>query len=290
MEHRSLGRLGQMDSVLIYGGAALGKATQEEADHSISEALESGINHFDTAASYGDGQSELRLAPWMPRIRDNVFLSTKTKERTRESAKRGIQGSLERLGVDSVDLLQLHSVGDLETLDLLTAGGGALEAAIEAMEEGLTGAVGITGHGHRAPATHLEALRRYPFDTVMTPLNFVLGADEAYYEAYGALVAEVMRQGAGLMAIKAISRGPWGDQDRRYNTWYEPFDREERIDAAVAFVLSHGEITGLTTAGDVRLLPMIVRAAEKASSVTREEIEASLSQDEGYSSPFVSPF
>ena len=287
-----MGRLEQMDSVLIYGGAALGKVTQEEADRSIAYALEVGINHFDTAASYGDGQSELRLAPWMPRIRGNIFLSTKTKERTKEAARRGIHHSFERLGVDSVDLLQLHSVGDIETLNAVTGRDGALEAVIEAREEGMTRAIGITGHGHEAPATHLEALGRYPFDTVMTPLNFVLSTNEAYRRDYEALVAEVKRQDAGLVTIKTISKRNWqNDQERRYTTWYEPFDRREYINAAVAFALSHKEITGITTAADIHLLPMIVDAAEKAATMTHEEIEGTLSQAEDYSSPFISmPF
>src|SRR3712207_5382083 len=165
MERRRLGRLGRENGVLIFGGAALSGVGEEEADVAIRRALDAGVDHFDTAADYGD--SELHYGRWMPEIRDRIFLSTKTGDRRKDDARRSIESSLERLRVDSVDLLQLHAVGDLEDLDRATGPGGSLEAAIEAREEGLVGAIGITGHGHEAPATHLEALNRYPFDTVL---------------------------------------------------------------------------------------------------------------------------
>jgi aryl-alcohol dehydrogenase-like predicted oxidoreductase len=183
MEHRRLGRLGSENSVLIFGGAALAEATEE--DTAIQQALDAGVDHFDTAADYGD--SELQYGRWMPEIRDRIFLSTKTGLREKDAAKRQIQDSLERLRVDNVDLIQLHSVGDIEDLDRATGPGGSLEAAIEAKEEGLVGAIGITGHGNEAPATHLEALRRYPFETVLTPWNYILSTDEGYRADYEAL-------------------------------------------------------------------------------------------------------
>ena len=172
MEKRRLGRLGHQSSVLIYGAAALGEVSQDVADASIQEALDGGINHVDVAASYGE--AELRLGPWMPEIRDRIFLATKTGERRGEAAWAQINASLERLQTDRVDLLQLHSIGDRDELDRATGPDGALHAAVRAQEEGLVGAVGITGHGPEAAATHLEALRRHPFATVLTPLNPVL--------------------------------------------------------------------------------------------------------------------
>jgi predicted aldo/keto reductase-like oxidoreductase len=192
-----------------------------------------------------------------------------------------------------VDLLQLHAVGDLEDLDRATGPGGSLEAASEAKEEGLVGAIGITGHGNGAPATHLEALRRFPFDTVLTPWNYVLSKDEGYRADYVALVEEVKRQDAGLLIIKTISRRNWPEGDptsgQRYATWYEPFDRQEHVDAAVSWVLSHEEVTGLAMAGDVTLVPMLLRA--EGHRMSREEAEGVLSRAPGYSSPFVSvPF
>ena len=290
MERRRLGRLEQMDSVLVYGGAALAEVSQDEADRSIAAALEAGVNHFDTAAAYGD--SELRLAPWMPRIRDDIFLSTKTGDRGRDDAKRSIERSLERLGVERVDLLQLHEVGDLEQLDLVTESGGALEAAIEARDEGLVGAIGITGHGHEAPSTHLEALRRFTFDTVLSPWNFALSRDPAFSAAFDELVEEIRRQDAGLMTIKTVSRRNWpAGAEQRYATWYEPFDHQEHIDAALAFVLSHPAITGIAMVGDVGLMPMMLAAERRRGSLSREQIERALIEVEDYSSPFIAmPF
>ena len=172
MEQRRLGRLGHLSSVLVYGAAALAEVDQDTADASIAEALAAGINHIDVAAGYGD--AELRLRPWADRLGE-LFLATKTGERAADDAWRQINASLERLGVDHVDLIQLHAVGDLADLDRATGPGGALEAAVRARDEGLVGGIGITGHGHEAPATHREALRRFPFDTVLSPWNYVLG-------------------------------------------------------------------------------------------------------------------
>ena len=291
MQQRRLGRLGHESSVLIYGAAALAEVDQPTADASVQLALDAGINHFDVAASYGD--AELRLGPWMPTIRDRVLLATKTELRDRNEAWAQINRSLERLQTDHLDLIQIHSVGDLAELDRVTGPGGSLEAAVRAREEGLAGAVGITGHGHQAPATHLEALARFPFDTVLTPLNWVLGQDPAYLADYQALVAEVRAQEVGLMVIKTVSRRNWpeGPVEHSYGTWYEPFEDQERIGAAVAWVLSHPEVTGIATPGDVRLLPMLIQAEQRLSQTSRAEAEAVLARAPDYSSPFINiPF
>ena len=288
MEKRRLGRLEHQSSVLIYGAAALGEVSQDVADRSIREALDGGINHFDVAADYGD--AELRLGPWMSQIRDRIFLATKTGRRGRESAWQEIHASLHRMQTDHVDLLQLHAIGDLGELDPATGPDGALEAAIRAQEEGIVGAIGITGHGHGAPATHLEALRRYPFATVLTPLNPVLWRDESYRADYQALVEEVRRQDAGLMTIKTVSRRNWLDgADPSYTTWYEPYDDQARITAAVSWVLSHDEVTGIPTAGDVRLLGLLLEA--ERNRVSPDAAEQQLANDADYSSPFIAmPF
>ena len=286
MQQRRLGRLGHQSSVLIYGAAALAEVDQDTADASVRLALEAGINHFDVAASYGD--AELRLGPWMPRIRDRVFLATKTGLRGRDQAWAQINRSLERLQTDHVDLIQVHAVGDPEELDLVTRPGGSLEAVVRAREEGLAGAVGITGHGHDAPATHLEALARYPFDTVLSPLNWVLAQDPAYLAAYQALAAEVQAQDVGLMIIKSAARRNWPEPvEHGYGTWYEPFDDQERISAAVAWVLSHPEVTGIATPGDVRLLPLLIEAERRLPDTTPEQAAAALARAGDYSSPFI---
>lgn len=290
MEQRRLGRLGHESSVLIYGGAALSDVTQEVADASIDEALAAGINHFDTAAGYGD--SELRLGAVMPNIRDQIFLATKTGERHREAAWRQINKSLERLQTDHVDLLQLHAIGDRAELDAATGSDGALHAAIRAQEEGLTTAIGITGHGHEAPATHLEALKRYPFATVLTPLNPVLARDPEYLNAYEALVDEIEYQDAGLMIIKTVAKQNWPDPDvKTYTTWYEPFDQQHQITAAVAWVLDHREVTGLATPSDVRLLSLVINAEQERHTLDSDAAEGVLSAEPVYSSPFINmPF
>jgi aryl-alcohol dehydrogenase-like predicted oxidoreductase len=291
MEHRRLGRLGRENSVLIFGGAALSQVSEEEADRAISLALEVGVNHFDTAADYGD--SELHYGRWMPEIRDHIFLSTKSGERDGDEARRQIEASLERLRVDNVDLIQLHAVCDLEDLDRATRTGGALEAAIEARDEGLVGAVGITGHGHEAPATHLEALRRYPFETVLTPWSFILSTDDDYSRDFEALVEEIKRQDAGLMTIKTISRRNWPEgnplEGQRRATWYEPFEEQEHLDAAVSFVLAYEEITGIAMVGDVGLIGPMIEAERRRMPV--EEATEVLAKAPHYSSPFISiPF
>ncbi len=286
MQTRRLGRLGHMSSVLIYGGAALSEASQEEADRSISTALGAGINHFDTAADYGD--SELRLGAWMDRIRDRIFLATKTGDRTATEAYDSIRRSLERLRVDRVDLLQLHAVGSLDELDEVTRRGGATEGAVRARDEGLVGAIGITGHGVKAPSVHGEALRRFPFDTVLTPYNLVLADDAGYRADFDALVERVSLDDVGLMVIKAIARNAWrSDAPKRYSTWYEPLDEQGPVDAAVEFALRRPQVTGLATAGEMRLLPMVIEAERRRGSLAVEASEETLRKVPDLGSPFV---
>lgn len=288
MEIRRQGRLEYMSSAVMFGGASLGDVTQEEANQSIQFAVEHGVNHFDTAADYGD--SEILLGPWMPKIRNQIFLATKTGQRTKEAAKREIYRSLERLQVDQVDLIQLHAVGTMDELDKCTSKGGALEAVVEAKEEGLAKGIGITGHGHQAPATHLEALRRFPFDAVLTPLNFKLYSIPEYRADFDALRAETKKQDVALRVIKAIAKGPWGEhQKRTYATWYEPFDEQRVIDACVNFVLSVDGVCGFASAGDVHLFPMIVDATARYGQMSAEEVTEVLSKLPEYQSPFGAP-
>jgi aryl-alcohol dehydrogenase-like predicted oxidoreductase len=274
-----------MSSVLIYGGAALAEVPQEVADRSIALALEAGINHLDTAAAYGD--SELRLGPWMATIRDQVFLATKTGDRTATEAYDSVRRSVERLRVDAVDLVQLHSVGALDDLDRRTGPGGALEGVIRARDEGLTRAIGITGHGMHAPAVHREALRRFPFETVLTPYHYRLTRYADYLRDFEALVEEVRRQDAALLLIKAVARNQWRTGEApRFTTWYEPLDEQRTIDAAMAFALARREATGLCTASDVRLLPMQIEAERRAASIDLEEAAAELDRIPDLEPPF----
>lgn len=284
IETMPFGRTGHDSTRVIFGAAALGAVTQDEADQTMELIRRHGLNHLDTAASYGE--SELRLGPWVAEHRDEYFLATKTGERTRDAAWAEINRSLERLQTDHVDLLQLHAVGDLDELDQALGSGGAIEAAVRAKDERLVGDIGITGHGDQAAATHLEALRRFPFATVLTPLNPVLWRDPAFRTNFEALVDEVRRQDAGLMTIKTASRRNWPDgADQTHATWYEPLTDAERIRAAVSWVLAHDEITGFATAGDVRLLGAIVDA--ERDRLSPADAEALLERDPEYSSPFL---
>jgi aryl-alcohol dehydrogenase-like predicted oxidoreductase len=286
LEHRRLGRTEHRSSVLIYGAAALARVTQDVADASIQEALDAGINHFDTAADYGD--SELRLGAWIPKIRDRVFLASKTGDRTGSGAYDSIRRSIERLQTDRLDLIQLHAVCDVDDLGAAVGPDGALLGALRARDEGLVSWIGITGHGMLAPATHLEALRRFPFDTVITPCNYRLWIDPAYRRDLEALEDEIVAQDAGLMFIKHLARNLWraGEQHHR-ETWYEPLESPEHVDAAVAFALSDRAVTGIATPGDVGLLANVIGAEARASSISRADAEAVLARLPDYEPPFI---
>ena len=284
MEKRRLGRTGHMSSVVTFGAAGIGRQPQEVADHAIQTALDYGVNHIDVAPRYGE--AELRLKPWLPRIRHQVFLGCKTIERTRAAAKAELHRSLERLGTDRLDLYQLHSVGKLVDLDACTAAGGAVEALVEARQEGLVRWLGITGHTHDAPRTHLEALRRFDFDTVMFPLNFVLWAIPEYRASTEALLAECAKRDVGVHIIKSVAKDPWDGRPRTHTTWYEPFTDDAIIERAVAFVLSQ-PVTTLCSVGDVTVLPKVLAAAERfrpLDAVAERELAATVTR---YHSPFV---
>ena len=286
MERRRLGRLDHMSSVLIFGGASLADVSAEEADASIALALDRGINHFDTSDDYGD--SELHLGRWMPRIRARVFLATKTTERSKQGAAATIRRSLERLRTDHVDLLQLHAIGDLDDLDRVTRTGGALDAAVAARDEGLVRGIGITGHGVDATTTHTEALRRFDFDTVLTPYSWRLCRDDAFRRDFEALSEVAQDRDVGVMLIKYMARNLWRDaEEPRYATWYEPLDEQRLVDAAVAFALRRADATGICTAGDVRLLPKVIEAQRRAATMSAEDIDATMGSVEGLESPFV---
>ena len=284
MEQRRLGRTGHLSSVVTFGTAGIGKVDQATADLAVQMVLDHDVNHFDVAPRYGE--AEVRLRSWMPRIRDRIFLGCKTAQRTREAARAELDRSLERLGTDRLDLYQLHAVGKLHELDECTAKGGALEALIEARASGIARWLGITGHTHDAPRTHLEALRRFDFDTVMFPLNFVLWTNAQYRRDVEALLDECVRKDVGVHIIKTVAKDPWGDRPKTHTTWYEPFTDQATIDRAVAFVLSR-PVTTLTSAGDVTVLPKVLSAAERFRPLDPSVEEALLATASGYHSPFV---
>ncbi len=284
METRRFGRTGHQTSVLVFGAASLGAASQEVAAASLAEARRAGINHLDTAASYG--HAEEVMGPSMPALRADVFLATKSGERTAEKAWAEFNRSLERLQVDQVDLLQVHGVCDMAELDRVFAPGGCITAFERARAEGLTRFLGITGHTEAGPRVHAEALRRFDFDSVLTPLNFVLWQDAGFRAGYEELVELVRARDVGLRTIKAVARRPWGDREQRYSTWYEPFDEQRYVTAAISWVLNgHPEVTGIATAGETTLLRQAIEA--EAHRMTVDDAERVLSSAPDYETIFV---
>lgn len=260
MQKRRFGRTGHMSTIVILGAFAVGPISQAEADETMELVLKHGVNHIDVAPTYSD--AEIRLGPWLEKHRDRFFLGCKTELRDKEAARAQLHRSLERLRVSSFDLFQLHAVATMEQLDECFAPGGSLEAIIEARDEGLTKYVGITSHGLQVPAVQMEALRRFDFDSLLLTLNFQMWADDAYREGMTELLQVAAERDIGAMVIKAWARGPWGDREHRYHTWYEPFEDAAMIEEAMRFSLSQ-PVTGVITAGDARLLPMILEAAER---------------------------
>ena len=270
METRRFGRTGHMSTVAIFGAAAFWEISQTDADKVMELVIAAGINHIDVAPSYG--QAEERIGPWMPRERERFFLGCKTMERTETGAWKEMQQSLKRLQTRSFDLYQLHAITTFEELDAVTMKGGALEAAVAAQKAGLTKFIGITGHGVDSPAIFLEALRRFDFDSVLFPLNFVQMANPEYRKNAEALVAECRKKNVGTMIIKSVTQGPWGEKEHTATTWYEPFSTLDKIQQAVNFALSY-DVTGLCTAGDTRVLPLVLKACENFQPLDATERE-----------------
>lgn len=262
IEKRPFGRTGHLSTVTLFGAAALSRATQLEADRTLEVLLHYGVNHIDTAARYGD--AELRIGPWMAQHRQDFFLATKTGKRTYSEAREEIQRSLERLRVDYVDLIQLHALFHPDDWELALGPGGALEAAVEAREQGLVRAIGVTGHGWTIAAMHKRSLERFDFDSVLMPYNYVMHLNARYRADFDAVVQRCQERHAAVQTIKSIARGPWALNDRGRNTWYQPLEEQADIDRAVHWVIGRPHIF-LNTAGDIHLLPKILDAASRFS-------------------------
>ncbi len=257
MQKRKFGRTGHMSTVAIFGAAGLSNVSQETANIAMEQIIAAGVNHIDIAPSYGE--AELRVGPWMPETRGQFFLGCKTTERKKDSARAEMERSLRRLNTDAFDLYQLHAVTNYEELDACTRPGGALEAIVQAREEGLVRFIGITGHGNHSPGVFLEALRRFDFDSVLFPINPVLMREPTFRAGAGELIKVCKARDVGTMVIKTIAKQSWQGQERIYDTWYEPFDRLPEIQQRVDFALSY-DITGLCTSGDVTILPIFLKA------------------------------
>jgi aryl-alcohol dehydrogenase-like predicted oxidoreductase len=236
MQTRRFGRTGHKSTVAIFGAAALYTGTPKMADQAMEFIQNAGVNHIDIAPGYG--KAEELMGPWIEKTRDQFFLGCKTEKRTKDEAAAELRLSLEKLRTDKFDLHQLHAVTTFEQLDQVTGIGGALEAIVEAKEEGLTEYIGITGHGNLAPQIYLEALRRFDFDSILFPVNFVQFAIPEYREAALELLEVCQKKDVGVMAIKTVAARPWGDREHTYNCWYEPFDAPDIIQVCINFTLS----------------------------------------------------
>lgn len=253
------GRTGHASSRAIFGAAALGAMSQQKADEVLAVLARFGINHIDSAASYGE--AELRLAPWLASHRDNCFLATKTGERDGMAARAELERSLQRMGVDHVDLIQLHNLVEPDEWDTAFAPGGAVKALAAARDEGLVRFVGVTGHGLRIAAMHSRSLAAFPFDSVLLPYSHVLMQIPQYRDDVESLLANCAEQGVAVQTIKSIARRRWTDDDatRRFS-WYEPLTDPDAITRAVHWVLADHRVF-LNTTSDARLLPLVLQAA-----------------------------
>ena len=269
---RSFGRTGHQSTVTIFGAAALMRKGKNEADRALEILRKYGVNHIDTAPRYGD--AELLIGPWMAKHRRDFFLATKTGKRTRAEAREEIQRSLERLRVDRVDLIQFHGLAHPDEWDTVMGPGGALEAAVEAREKGWTRFIGVTGHGWMIAAMHKRSLRRFDFDSVLMPYNYLLHANDRYRNDFEEVVRLCKERGVAVQTIKSLARGPWGVAPQTRNTWYQPLEEQRDIDLAVHWVLGRGDVF-LNTVGDVDLLPKVLDAASRfEKQPRREEMEA----------------
>jgi aryl-alcohol dehydrogenase-like predicted oxidoreductase len=263
IDRAAFGSTGHQSTRAIFGAAALGSVSQAEADTALETVLANGVNHIDVAASYGD--AELRIAPCLKANPGTFFLATKTGERTYQAARDQIRKSLERMGVDRFDLIQLHNLVDESEWETALGPGGALEAAIEARDEGLLRFIGVTGHGLTVPEMHLRSLERFPFDSVLLPYNYTQMKDPRYAEPFEALSATCAQRGIALQTIKSLALRPWDGRTPTAATWYEPLTEQDDIDLAAHWVLGRPDAFLLTT-GDIHVLPKLLSAAKRFDS------------------------
>jgi len=259
LDNHPFGRTGHISTRLIFGAAALGSMGQDRADDVLETVLASGINHIDTAASYGD--SELRLTSFLADHRSSFFLATKTGARSSSGARRELELSLQRLGVDQVDLIQLHNLVEHDEWEQAHAPGGAVEALVQAREEGLVRFIGVTGHGVRIPSMHLQSLDRFDFDSVLMPYNHSMMSNFAYRADATALLERCAERNVAVQTIKSIARRRWpADATDPQFAWYQPLPAGDALTRAVHFVLADQQVF-VNTSSDATLLPAIVAAA-----------------------------
>ncbi len=256
----AFGRTGHLSTRTIFGAASLSRVSQGVADRTLEVLLRHGVNHIDTAASYGD--AELRIRPWLKREPGRFFLATKTDARTKDEARDDLHRSLDRLGTDHVDLWQLHNLADPIEWDTALSPGGVIEAAVEARAQGFVRFIGVTGHGSQIAATHRRSLERFDFDSILLPYNFVAMQLPYYAENFEAILRTCAERKVAVQTIKSIALRPWLGRKHTRTTWYEPLEDQKDIDLAVWWVLGRPGVF-LNTTGDVDLLPRVLDAAER---------------------------
>ncbi len=261
------GRTGHLSTRTLFGAAAFSDVTQDEADRTMQLLLDYGVNHIDTAASYGD--SELRLGPWMAQYRDQFFLATKTAERTYDGAKAEFEKSLRRLRVDEVDLIQLHYLVGNDEWEVAMGAGGALEYLIEARAQGLVKYIGVTGHDVAIARMHQRSLERFDFDSVLLPYNYLMMQNPVYRSGFNEVLEICQARNVAVQTIKGITRRPYPSDKRSHATWYEPLTDQPSIDKAVHWVLGNEQVY-LNTAGDIGILPKVLNAAARFAGRTPE--------------------
>jgi len=265
---KAFGATGHVSTRIIFGAAALGSVSQDDADRTFETLFRYGVNHIDTAASYGE--AELRIGPWMVAHRQDFFLATKTGQRSYQDAHDEIRRSLERMRTDHVDLIQLHALVDPEEWRTAMEADGALKAVVEARDEGLARFIGVTGHGVTAPRMHIKSLQRFPFDSVLLPYNYLMLQDAQYLADLEELLALCVERNVAVQTIKSLAVGEWGTKARNRSTWYEPLEAQDDIDLAVSYVLGDSRVF-LNTSGDIHLLPRILDAATRFTTRPTDE-------------------
>ncbi len=257
---KPFGRTGHESSRLLFGAAALGRVSQEEADRTLDLLLEYGVNHIDTANSYG--AAEERIGPWLAPRRDQFFLATKTEERTYDGAWRHLERSLKLLHTDHIDLWQMHILVDPDEWQTAMGPGGALEAFVKAKEQGIVSFLGVTGHGVTIARMHLNSLARYDFDSVLLPYNYPMLQNAAYRADFEELMAVCAERNVAVQAIKTICARPWAGRTPTRATWYEPLDDPAQLETAVHWALANPQVF-INSVGDINVLPHMLAAASR---------------------------
>lgn len=273
---KAFGRTGHLSTRTLFGAAAFSSVTQDEADRTMELLIESGVNHIDTAAGYGD--SELLIGPWMESHRERFFLATKTGERSYDGAKAELERSLKRLRVSQVDLIQLHNLVGEDEWEVAMGAGGALEYLVEAREQGLVKYIGVTGHYVAIAGMHQRSLERFDFDSVLLPYNYLMMRNETYRAGFEAVLRTCKARNTAVQTIKGITRRPYVTDEHSHATWYEPLTDQPSIDKAVHWVLGNEDVF-LNTVGDIHLLPKVLDAAARFEERTPDAVMGAMAAE-----------